>query len=290
MAKNTGPSPLVFPTAGSAQVEKPVAPAVGVPGTLTFKSSPPTVAPQQPATINFVQTNTPRAQPKRDAVPPKSVFNVVKTDRELIAIETAKTKFPEVFATSSDRIERQIMQLIPIDLQVVMGWATNTIGKISALTNQVSQLGRDFAQADASMLVQETLNVLKNSTNTSILGSLKRKGKTVNDYTPRLRVVQTQLVSWLPKCAELSTQAAQLHTDLSIKLIALSVAIDSTSPQPGSIDVACNNRRVLCQQSVQQAQLLTLQIDQLQQQLIDVAARIDQLIQITIPAFLNTSR
>jgi hypothetical protein len=294
MSKNPGPSPLVFPSGVTLNQKGSPPPSQtlgGVPGTLVFAHTPQITHPQSIATAAYVSENTKPDEPvvKRNTSP-TSVFNISQSDRERLAIDTARLKFPDLFATSSERIERQIMQLLPLELATVMSWSANTISKMSVITAKVSSLARDFTQTDAATLIDETLTVLKKSSNTSILGVIKRKGKSVQDYIPRLKVLQTQMVQWLPLCQELLDNNTYVQLDLGIKMVALSVAIDSSNHTPdASLYVACSNRRILCQQSVQQSQLVALQIKQLQQQLVDITSRVDQLVQITIPAFLNAT-
>lgn len=295
MANHPTPSVLVFPS-----VSKPA--ETVMPGALKFQAAPkqlvqPVSKPEQdaasvPEPIKFAANpfTTLRRQPERTVQAPTSIFAVTKTSEEVVAIQEARMQYPELFKIHEERIERQITQLLPLRLEFVMQWGSGSIERVSQLSGNVSRLATDFSQAEATETVEAALMALKKSTNKTLLSKLSRKPMSVKEYVPVLKAIQARLYDWLPKCVELQTTAEKAHTDVSIKMVALSVAANSLSDMSdASLYNACTNRRVMCQQSVQMATMLTIQLQQLHQQIVEAIARVDQFVQITIPAFLNAS-
>lgn len=223
---------------------------------------------------------------------PTPLFDVPIQEKTQIkaASDYAISKYSGMLTAYPERIDRQISQLIPLSTNGVMHWSSKSIEELSKLTVTVSKLARDFAQANGSELSTDVLNTITQSSDNSFFSRFSKPTKNVTTFIPRLKVLQTQMEQWIPHCEQLISAVIKTQQELTIKFVSLISVIDTVGPiSDNSLDIACANRRILCQQSIQQSEMLVIQLKQLAVEMVDISGRVEQLVQITIPAFLNAT-
>lgn len=200
------------------------------------------------------------------------------------AIDYARATFPDLSAIHEPGIDRKIRQLVPWKHETVTTWGSKALDENAVVTTKAAQLISRFSEYKINELV-ERATVLAQRGESGFLNRLFLRGKVIS-FKPALKVAKTQLTQLTKDCGDYISSIEPLRVQLSISLVALVSAYEAlTRPAASSIDTALHSRRMLLQQAIHQAELTSLQLHELKQQIAMQLSHVDQLLMITIPAF-----
>ena len=240
----------------------------------------------QAVDFNHIVRPRPPSNPKPVSVEPVSVFStslpspVVKQ-----AMARAKADYPDLLKAHGLEIQRQISQLIPLSLSVIMDWSSVTMSKFLAVSSGTNKLVRAISDSNGMDTIESALRCVQQPASRSVFSKFM-KTASIEDYIPPLTVLKSQLKDWLITCIKLIETGGEIQIRLNIKLLSISTVAECHPISPDdSINVALSNKRLVCQQNVQQTQLTMMQLQQIKTQLVDQSSRVDQILSVTIPAY-----
>lgn len=235
--------------------------------------------------INF--SNVPPPKPK--PVAGKSLFvsddnnNVVKA-----AVDYVQKNYPTVSA-SVERIERQIRQLSPLTVDVVMAWGANAIHECGSVATRCATTLKNFSELRSNELVEAALEAARGiQPNHSLLDKVfgKSKSHDMLSFKPRLIVLQSELRTILPDINKFTDLAVETEGRLLLQVAALSAICEvSGASDDTSLEHVTQERRSILAQGANQAKLVGLQLAQTKTLIVDQIARLDQMLNVTLPAF-----
>lgn len=249
------------------------------PKPLTFPSSP------VPATIKPLDFSHVAPAPAHITPNPGALFSNPKTNGIVeLAIKSAHEKFANL-GTSIDNVERQIRQLVPLNISLVVTWGDAGVSQESEMITKSAGFLKMFSELRGNELCEAALNASA-QTNIGFFQRLAGTHNLVLGYKPNLINLKAQMMSMLPQCDEFIAKIEILHTKLGINLAALSSVCEAVGDiQDSSLSIAVDNRRRILTQCVMQSDLTIQQLKQAKTLIIDQLSRAGQLLDVTIPAF-----
>jgi hypothetical protein len=282
------PKPLSFDKVPSAQSTAPAK----VPKPLSFPPSPPkAVAPQAapaPAVKPLSFANAPPAPARAPAPPsPRPVMQTINAPEiHGDALKALKATNPDLVRQEELRVIRQLQQLMPLRLDVVMDWGSKTMERMRDDSKQAAAMIKLFVQANGNELIESAVNAATGVQKAGLWERLTTKAVNPIDLEPQLAALQSQLGPWMKQCDERLVSAKQHNYDTVIKLATLAAVADTVGTiADNTLDMAVNNRRTILQQGVLQSELIVRQLEDVRGQIIDQRMRIDQVINVTLPAY-----
>lgn len=275
------PGPLLFP-------DEPKKPQVKQPGALSFDNvpTPPVVktrAPEPDRTSHvgaLTLPSTPVTKPK--PVVPGAMFDNTPSVVEQQAATSAKTRFANLSQKQIESVERQIQQLLPLNLTNISKWAEVPLNEQAAQTLECAKLTREYSQTNGSELIEKTLQSSKPATGFKRLLS---SHESPIDFKPALIVLKQTISCLLPRCDQLLAESKHTKDRLSLNMVALSSVLDVAGKCPDTaIEDAINQRTQLLHQATNQITLTCSHVEQLRTQIADLDARVTQMLTVTIPA------
>lgn len=260
---SSGPKSLSFPSSSTpTQATKPV-PATIKP--LDFSNVP--------STSTHVTPN------------PGALFSNPKGNGIIeLAIKSAHEKFSNL-GTAIDSVERQIKQLVPLNISLVVTWGDAGVSQESEMITKSAGFLKMFSELRGNELCEAALNASA-QTNTGFFQRLAGTHNSVLGYKPNLTNLKAQLMSMLPQVDEFIDKIEILHSKLAINAAALSSVCEAVGDiQDSSLSMAVDNRRRILTQCVMQSDLSVQQLKQAKALIVDQLSRAGQLLDVTIPAF-----
>lgn len=261
VSKPGGPKPLAFAPAPSLPLAAVEAPKVKP---LAFAPAPP---------------------PKPVSSGPKMAFEQQLSPVAKAAVEELKASHAELYAKQGLHLERQINQLLPLDVTRVMSWAGKSLNAMTEVSTECAKLVREFYDTRGTDLIEETLKIITGKQ--SFFEKLANRSDDVSTV-PKLHALKAQHSMLLPRVGDLIQQAEVVGQKLVNKMTSLRVICDVCGKlQDATLDDALHERQVLIAQSTTQAQLVIQQLQDVRRQLVDQMSRVEQLLVTTIPAYQN---
>lgn len=242
---------------------------------------PPTAKPAGPTKID-PQTfrPTPVKPPAREAG--KAMFGDSRSPATLQAIENIKKQYPDIYRAEATRIDVQLRQLLPLTLDVVMNWGTKTLERMRDGSKDGMALVGQFSQSNGNDMMQKVMEAMQPAS--GFLARFKQQDPGV--YEAPLSALGASLSMWIPACSKAIGVAKKNHSDMLLKMTTLSTAADvAGTPTDNMLEQALHNRRITLQSGVMQAELVVKQLEDVYQQMVDQKMRIDQVINVTLPAY-----
>lgn len=281
--------PLVFDDKPIKQEPKPA----GAPKPLDFGSSPPVagpkpaaVAPSRPQPLSFDNVVVPaKHQPKPPPPPPpavKAMFGDSRSPATVQAIANIKTQYPDLYKTEGSRIELQLSQLLPLTIDVVINWGAKTLERMRDGSRDGTALVQQFSTAGGNDMLSKVMEAM--SPPSGLLARFRQQDPTTLE--PNLSALVSSIQMWMPQCTKLLEVAKQNHQAMLVKMATLSTAADvAGTPADNMLAQAIHNRRISLQSGVMQAELIVKQLEDTYQQMINQKMQIDQVINVTLPAY-----
>ncbi len=200
------------------------------------------------------------------------------------AMAYARTAFAELARAHEHSLERKIRQLSPWKHEVVNGWGGKALQENAAITTQTARIISKFAECRIGELIEKATLMARRG-ESGLLNRIFLRSKVIS-FKPSLSVARSQLATFSLECNTNIAGLDELGVRLRLDLAALSSAYEAL-PKPGeqTLESSIHSRRVLLQQSIHQAELTSLQLHELKQQIAMQSAGVEQLLMITIPAF-----
>jgi hypothetical protein len=263
--KEQGPTPLSFPP---APPKVPLVPTSTTPKPLSFDNV---------------------------RVPPKSVAPAPLSSKPSPAVSTGihgdalkhlRTKHPDLVRQEELAIVRQLQQLLPLNIVVILDWGTKTMERMRDDTREATNFVTMFMQANGNDLIERAIDAIRGTTTKGFFDRLLSKTDDPVSLEPSLAALQAQLVPWMTQIDDRIVSAKKHNFSTMVKLATLAAVADTIDQiTDNSLDLAINNRRMILQQGVTQSELTIKSLEDIRQQIIDQKMRIDQVLNITLPAY-----
>lgn len=281
----SGPKPLVFDKV-VAPVPAAAKPAGG-PKPLSFPPSQKPVVKPPAAVVAPLRFDNVVVPVKTKASPqPKAIGSPVPPTIHAGAIAAFRTTYPDLFRQEELKVIRQIQQLLPLKVEVILDWGTMTLERMRDISTEATAFVTQFVQADGNDLIKRAIDGLNGAQSSGLLSKLFSRAPDPISIEPSLVVLQTQLSPWLKRCDELIATAQDRAGDVAIKLASLSSVADSIDQiTDNTIDQAVTNRRLILQQGSMQASFTVQSLRDIRGQIIDQKMRVDQVLTVTLPAY-----
>jgi uncharacterized protein YoxC len=276
------PKPLSFD-----KVVLPPAKPVGSPKPLSF---PPVVNSQptgkfEAKAVSFENVTVP-VKVKPVQYVPKSIDTVATSPIHGDALARFRTAYPDLFRQEELSITRQIQQLLPLKVEVILDWGTKTMERARDSSTDATAFVTMFVQAGGNDLLKQAIDGINGVHPTGLVDRFFSKSFDPITTEPRLLVLHSHLSPWLKQCDELIKTTKDRANDVAIKLATLSAVADSIDQiTDNTLDQAVSNRRMILQQGSMQAELSVRSLEDIRRQIIDQKMRIDQVLNVTLPAY-----
>jgi phage I-like protein len=247
-----------------------------------FKVNFDSVQAVKPNSSNPVSFNNPKSDPP----PHTNIFHESASPLDGLIQRTMEKvrKDPTYagFSTEFSSIERQLKQLLPVKLEVIVAWGAAALDQEAQLALSCAKLIKENFELGASALLQRALESLKPRDNSL----LKRFAKhdEIDNLLPSISALREQLKLSIPRLTAALESTVKSETRLMVHLTVLSLLSDMTK-LTDEINKAVQDRRLLLQQAATQAGLSKQQLNQAKENVADFLTRIEQLLNITIPAY-----
>lgn len=198
------------------------------------------------------------------------------------AVTELKHSHAELYAKQGAHLERQINQLLPLDVPKIMAWAGNTLGLLTSTSAESVKLLQEFMGTNGNKLIEDTLTVIQGKQ--SFFAKITSRGDGI--MKPQLAALQSQLTHLLPRVEALLVEANKAADKLVNKMTSLRVICDvSGKIQDDALADAVQDRQILLGQSATQAQIVIQQLTETRKLIVDQLSRVQQLLHATIPAY-----
>lgn len=182
-------------------------------------------------------------------------------------------------------VTRQIQQLIPLKLEVVLDWGAKTLRRMADDANEANMLMQTISLANASGTMKGVMDAISGAKPAGLLNRLMAKAVDPASFEPKLLALQPQFAPWIKQCEERIASAEKQARAVAIKGATIAAVADSIDViSDNDIDRAVNARRMVLTQGAQQAELNVQQLKQTRQLLIDQRLQVDQILNNTLPA------
>jgi hypothetical protein len=261
-----------------------------VDGRLVVKTDPKLMAPAPPPpaapeALNFDNVkSTPR--PPAPATPKPVLQQVQAPQLHGDALKALMASHPDIVRHEELRVIRQLQQLLPLQVAVVMDWGTKTMERMRQDSVHAANMIKTFTQAKGNDLIEAAVNAATGVTKAGLWQRLTKSAVDPVSMEPQLAALQSQLGPWMKECDDRIVSAKKQSYDTLIKLATLSAVADSVGTiTDNTLELAVNNRRTILQQGVLQSELIVKQLEDVRTQIIDQRMRIDQVLNVTLPAY-----
>ncbi len=177
---------------------------------------------------------------------------------------------------------------MPLKVDILVGWGATALSENGINATHCAQAVKAYTELRSNELVEAALKAAQYIPENQSLIEKMFTSKPTNllYYKPRLVVLQTQLKGVLPNMETLLDQSSKLHGRLMLNVASLAAAVQvSGTISDATLDRATQERRTILTQAANQAQLVNLQLTQTKALIADQLSRLDQMINVTIPAF-----
>jgi hypothetical protein len=167
-----------------------------------------------------------------------------------------------------------------------MDWGTKTMERMRDDSKQAAAMIKLFTQAKGNELIETAVNATTGVQKGSLWERLTTKAVDPINLEPQHAALHSQLGPWMKQCDERLASAKQHNYDTVVKLATLVAVADTVGTiADNTLDMAIGNRRTVLQQGVLQSELIVRQLEDVRTLIIDQRMRIDQVINVTLPAY-----
>lgn len=214
----------------------------------------------------------------------------LETSPEMVPImSVANTRFPDIVALNPFGIETKAKRLIPWTYDVAATWADNALKGSAEITTAVAKKMKTYADLKVAELLDKALEEARATPKQGggFFGLFKPKQTTnLVSYKPTLQLYKVNLQEAIVEIDDYLTRIKKENERLSVSFVAMACVIEVKGlPSDRTLEPVVSSRRVLLQQSVQQSNLLIMQLTELLKTISTQLATIDNLLYVTIPAF-----
>ncbi|WP_136220113.1 hypothetical protein [Massilia sp. Mn16-1_5] len=198
------------------------------------------------------------------------------------ALAIARAEHPLLFEQEEGRLAVLFRRILPVRLGLVTQWAEEPLHEQAALLQPITELVLKFSEIGVPALLDAALESTRAPT--GMFEKLFRRPAPPAEYKPALLASRAQLVQLM---ADSEVALRKLEASAKeLNLHGLVLAVVSTLAA-GASDVTLDallQRRTLIGQAVRQAELSTLQMEQVRQQAADLIGQVSSFLTVTLPA------
>jgi hypothetical protein len=230
--------------------------------------------------------NAPPIQTKRTPNP-RALFADTTRPNSIVeeAVKYARANFPNL-GTSLDSVERQIKQLIPLNITTIVGWGEPGVSQETDLITKAAGILKMFSEMRGNEICENALKSVSQVNTGGFFQKFTNSRSSVLAYKPNLQVLKTEILSLLPQVDEYVDSIQKAHTRVSINVAALSSVCDAVGTiDDSSLSIAVDNRRRILTQCVMQCDLTVQQLKQAKTLMVQQLSQASQMLDVTIPAF-----
>lgn len=260
------PGALVFGTS----------PAAEQPPTSRPAGAPNSAATRAPAPVAFPPTSVPR--------PVSPAFAQQKHPLTATALTRAAEIAPALAHQEAERVERAIARLLPLTLAGCEEWGNKTMEDCRQLAQKCASVTAQFNHLDSGQKLEQVFKAAVPANNT--LEKLRRKlaGLSVTDQEARVVFIRKALEQLLKDVRQLRPEVAKDGLRLAVKALTFRAVADVTGvPADPTFETVIERRRRLLLAALQQAELLSPQLQTLEQTAALQLSQCDQLLHVTLP-------
>lgn len=239
--------------------------------------------------LDFSHVPSVPTPPPVAAQPPRAMFDDKSHDPAVqAAVAYVQSHYPDIGAPA-ERITLQVRQLVPLTLDTLMSWGATPLTENGALATLCAKSVKAFTELNANEQIEAALKAAQYVPEAHSAISKMFSAKPVNllYFKPRLIVLQGQLRSGtLPELEKLLDQTNETQQRLTLNVAALAAVCEATNASKDpTLERVAQERRTILTQAGNQAKLMNLQLNQTKALIVDHLSRLDQMINITMPAF-----
>lgn len=181
-----------------------------------------------------------------------------------------------------NRVDMLLNQLVPVRAEVVATWGTKTLERSRMVSTEAAKLIAAYVAADVASTMGKVAEAMK--PRSGFLGKL-RSGN-IEAYAPMLAAMQPSVQQWIEQSVLLVGKSKNAAAEVFLKSATLTAMHETVGDPPdNTLSQLLFNRRTLLQQGVMQAELTVKQVEDTYSQLLDLQMRLDQVLNVTIPAY-----
>ncbi len=214
---------------------------------------------------------------------PKSLFDNASVSNTEMALKYIETNYSEAII-DKEKLKRQIKQLFPLNIETILSWGGNTVELLGENTDKISKLSLAITSTNLSECIEETVEFINKKQGFSFFSKQIDLNQNKINLAKYKQELSQALLDLDPKEKELDYAEKRIQTNY----LSLLGVRETNNVQDDLIKNAIINRTQLLQGCIQQIRLNQMKIKQVKQFIIDRIQRIDQLLQVTIPAFEAT--
>jgi len=198
------------------------------------------------------------------------------------ALAIARAEHPLLFEQEEGRLAALFRRILPVRLGLVAQWAEEPLHEQAALLQPITELVLKFAEMGVPALLDAALESTRAPT--GMFEKLFRRPAPPAEYKPALLASRAQLVQLMADSEVALRKLEASAKDLNLHGLVLTVV---STLAAGASDVTLDallQRRTLIGQAVRQAELSTLQMEQVRQQAADLIGQVSSFLTVTLPA------
>jgi hypothetical protein len=201
------------------------------------------------------------------------------------AVATAQRMFPDMYRREAHRMDVHFRKLLPVRTETVLGWAESLVAKAPELSLRAAGIIQQFAELQVPALIEEALESTKPPS--GLLQRLLQRQRAPAEFLSLLRTAGTALDRVRVDAEKCSNDTSEFGETLTVHLCSLAVIADVAGQAPtAALDEALGRRRVMLQQTIQQAGMSLTQLAELRRQAVDLSSQISSFMTVTLPAIM----
>ncbi len=243
-----------------------------------IKQKPPVHTPSALSLDNVVVP----VKKKEEVKTPSVLFDDGSAATVTTAIKLIGERYPNL-KNNLDQVERQVRQLVPLKLDIVMNWAAPALNEQVQLTADFSSYMKEYVDLKGNELIDGVVKAMSNKE--SVLSKVFGKKTDVARFKSELSSRKSLISQFIPRGENLLKKTVDSEQRMTVMYASL-VAVNDTVGQSAedNINNALFNRCTLMHNAIQQCKIVTLQIGEIKKLLLEQTDTIDRLLLVTIPA------
>lgn len=198
-------------------------------------------------------------------------------------LRLAQQRHPDLWALDDGMLfRRHFQQLLPLKRDVILDWGAASLENVAELANKVAVLTRAHVDLRGLDVLQKLLDDLRRPQN--LWERMTRSDGTLTATRTHLGTLRAQVKPLLDQCEGLEKDAQAAAQRLAVLLASFSTVASTAIGVDGKLIQAITERSDLLQLSLRQATMLPPQIRALGTQMTDLMARVDEALNVTLPA------
>lgn len=270
------------PAPAQAPVERAVAPKAFDFGEAEVFAPAPQGAP--PKVLSFDDLPAAPATPGAAAkAASKALFDSEDHAAVRDALSNVRSDYPALFAQSEQRMAALFRRILPVKLSLVTDWAEAPLMAQAAQLLPMTGLVRKFSDMAVPALLDAALESTRAPT--GVFGKLLRRSRSPAQYKPELVTARAQLLQLMADSEVATRNLDESAKNLTLHWVVLAVVSDlAGGARDETLLDVLQQRRMLIQQAVRQAELSIMQMGQVRQQAAELIGQVSSFLTVTLPA------